>query len=140
VRIHILSGSVGRVACLKWTYEAGSRCAAAKAATPAIGSDGTICVGVNVSDKGAMLALNSDGTRKWSARYGENPTFPAIDPEGTIYYGGGSGAPNVYALFPDGTLMWEHDTEDGRLRTPIAIGAHHRLYAGTSSKFFAIGP
>ncbi len=125
---------------IKWSYEASDCCGAAAAAAPAIGADGTIYAGENINNQGAMLALNPDGTLKWESDYGLAPTSPAIDRDGTIYYGGGSSAPNVYALNPDGSLKWEFDSTAGYLRTPVAIGAHHRLYAGSSQGFYAIGP
>jgi len=125
---------------LKWKYQADTCCGVDVAATPAIGTDGTIYVGQNLSEHGAMLALNPDGTLKWRADYGHAPTSPALDADGTIYYGGGSGTPSVFALNPDGSLKWEYDTADGYLRTAVAIGLHHRLYAGTAKAFYAFGP
>lgn len=125
---------------VKWTYQADTCCTSVPAATPAIGADGTIYVGEHLTDHGAMLALNPDGTLKWEADYGHAPTSPAIDRNGWIYYGGGSSAASVFALGPDGSLKWEYDTPDGNVRTPVAIGTHHRLYAGGSGGIYAIGP
>lgn len=125
---------------LKWQWGPGGCCAVGTSSTAALSADGTIYVGMNINDHGTMVALNADGTLKWHADYGAYPTAPLIDREGTIYYGGGSSAPNLYAVNPDGTLKWEYDTGDGYLRTPPAIGSHHRLYFGTVLGFYAIGP
>jgi large repetitive protein len=125
---------------LKWSYQADTCCSADVPPTPAIGADGTIYVGETLTDNGAMLALNPDGTLKWQAEYGYAPTSAAIDRNGWIYYGGGSSAASVFALGPDGSLKWEYDTPDGYVRTPVAIGLHHRLYAGGSGGVYAIGP
>jgi large repetitive protein len=125
---------------VKWTYEADTCCAANVLPAPAIGPDGTIYAGETLTDSGAILALNPNGTLKWEADYGHAPTPPVIDRDGTIYYGGGSSTASVFAVGPDGSLKWQYDTPDGYVRTPVAIGAHHRLYAGGSGGIYAIGP
>lgn len=125
---------------LKWTYRAGGCCAVGKASTPALAKDGTIYVGMNINGTGAMLALSPDGALRWHTSYGMEPTAPLIDRDGTIYYGGGSSAASLFALNADGSLKWQYDTSDGYVRTPAAIGTHHRLYAGGSGGIYAIGP
>ena len=92
-----------------------------------------------------ILALNPNGTLKWEADYGTYGYGLAIGGDGTIYTGATTypGPPGgaVYALNPDGTLKWEFDTPDGSyVRTPVAIGLHHRVYAGGFTGFYAIGP
>jgi hypothetical protein len=125
---------------LKWSYQADTCCSSAPATTPAIGADGTIYVGEHLTDHGAILALSPAGTLKWEADYGTYGYGLALDREGTIYFGATTypGPPGgaVYGLNPDGTLKWEFDTPDGTyVRTPVAIGTHHRLYAGGLTAF-----
>ena len=101
-------------------------------------------MGEHLTDHGAILALDPDGTLKWEADYGTYGYGLALDRDGTIYFGATltTGPPwaSIYALNPDGTLKWKYDTADGYIRTPVAIGTHHRLYAGGVEAFYAIGP
>lgn len=105
--------------------------------SPAVGTDGTIYVGTKASPScnplinGEMLALNPNGTLKWS--YPVESTHcqggvgfpsdiyspPAIGADGLIYFGGESGFLNV--LNPDGTLAWKSDA--GRTVCAIQSGA-----------------
>ena len=126
---------------VKWSYSVGTCCVASEPPPPAIGRDGTIYAAMTLADGGGgIFALNPDGTLKWEAPYGHAVTAPVVDRDGSIYYGGGSGAPSVFALNPDGTLKWQFDTPDGYVRTPVAVGRHHRLYAGGSGGIYAVGP
>jgi len=69
---------------------------------PAIAADGTIYIGTNDKD---MVALNPDGTKKWSVKAGY-PVYggPVIGPDGTIYFESNPGS--LYALSPTGTVKW----------------------------------
>lgn len=91
--------------------------------SPAVGTDGTIYVGTKGSPRcnplinGEMLALNPNGTLKWS--YPIESTHcqggvgfpsdvyssPAIGNDGLIYFGESF----LYALNPDGSLAWKSD-------------------------------
>jgi outer membrane protein assembly factor BamB len=103
----------------------------------------SLLTGETLSTGGVLLALNPDGSLKWQASYGRYPTAPAIGGDGTIYFSGytdGISGP-IYALNPGGSLKWEYDDPNGGyVRTPPAIGLGHRVYAGSVSGFFAIGP
>jgi outer membrane protein assembly factor BamB len=131
---------------VKWTYQVADCCDSDWPATPAIGLDGTIYFGERVLEGseivGLEVALNPDGTLKWDAHYGHSPTSAAIGADGTIYFGSGSHNPaSLYALNPDGTLKWQYDDQvGGYLRTPPAIGRGQRIYAGSLTGFFALGP
>ncbi len=128
---------------LNWSYKAGDCCSVDVPSSPAIGRDGTIYAGETVLDDGMVLAFTPDGTLKWDAHQGRDPSALSIGGDGTIYFGAytdGIAGP-LYALNPDGTLKWEYDDPDGGyVRTPPAIGLGHRVYAGSVSGFFAIGP
>ena len=114
--------------------------------SPAIGRDGTIYVGMGPTSMtmgGVLLALNPDGSLEWQARYGDYGYGIAIGGDGTIYFTAttlAGGPVGVWALNPDGTLKWEYDDSGGYVRTPPAIGMGQRVYAGSGSGFFAIGP
>jgi len=131
---------------LKWAYKVADCCDADVPAAPAIGLDGTIYAGESVLDGsdivGLEVALNPDGSLKWEAHYGTAPTAMAIGGDGTLYFGSGSQAPaSFYALNPDGTLRWQvDDPEGGYARTPPAISQGQRMYGGTFTALFAIGP
>ncbi len=131
----------------KWTFTAGDCCDADVPSSPAIGADGTVYVGetllAGLEADGVMLAINPDGTLKWEAHHGRDPTSPSVGGDGTIYYGAytdGIAGP-LYALDPNGSLRWEYDDPNGGyVRTPPAIGLGRRVYAGSVSGFFGIGP
>lgn len=79
--------------------------------SPAIGSDGTIYMGIKCgegSDKyGYLLALNSDGSTKWSRKLDSWViSSPTIDKDGFIYVAAGR---KVYAFNPDGTKKYSID-------------------------------
>ncbi|MBI5158609.1 PQQ-like beta-propeller repeat protein [Candidatus Micrarchaeota archaeon] len=112
----------------KWQFDGGepvfskewntSSCAQS---TPAVSKDGTIYF---VTMANWLIAVNPDGSEKW--RYPVHLfknvwSSPTIAPDGTIYVGSEnyppreSGKPQeiggtLYAINPDGTLKWKHDT------------------------------
>jgi outer membrane protein assembly factor BamB len=67
---------------------------------PAIGADGTVYVMSNDTSPGkpnsALLAINPDGTLKWSYPTHEEMTAPAIGNDGTLYVGSNDG--HLYAF------------------------------------------
>ncbi|HYV01130.1 MAG TPA: PQQ-binding-like beta-propeller repeat protein [Actinomycetota bacterium] len=123
---------------IKWSYRAGDCCGADVPSSPAIGPDGTIYVGETVLDDGMMLALTPAGSVLWAAHHGAYPTAPAIGGDGLIYFGTNSPA-SVYALRPNGTLRWRYD-DSGYVRTPPAVGLGRRVYSGSLTGLFGIGP
>ena len=95
--------------------------------SPVIGSDGTIYI----TAEGNLLALDRDGSERWSYEVGTGYSTPAIGNDGTIFvmtnYNG------LYAIRDDGTLKW---TADVSSRAPLAIGKDGNLYLGDSSRGF----
>jgi outer membrane protein assembly factor BamB len=132
---------------VKWSHDGGSCCSTDVPSSPAIGGDGSVYVGENLLSRqtldGVIWAFDADGTLAWEAHQGESPTALSVGADGTLYFGAISSPGNggLWALNPDGTLKWEFDDSGGAyVRTPPAIGAGHRLYAGSLTGFFAIGP
>jgi outer membrane protein assembly factor BamB len=101
---------------LKWRYDTSN----VVRSSPAIGSDGTIYIGTKgflgtrtaTSVDAEFLALNPDGTLKWTFSVGTATTgadiycSPAVGADGMIYFGAETGF--LYALTPDGTLAWKY--------------------------------
>ncbi len=127
---------------VKWSYGGGACCIDVPS-SPAIGRDGSVYVGEELFSGGATWAFAPDGTLKWQADNGDVPTAVSIGGDGTIYFGATSSPGNggVWALNPDGTLKWEYDDPGGAyVRTAPAIASGQRIYAGSLTGFFAIGP
>lgn len=103
---------------------------------PVIGPDGTIYVG---TDFGALVALEPDGTAKWSFGVPSYVTAsPGVAPDGSIVFASEEGT--LHALNPDGSLRWEHRTGEyaGPHATP-AIAADGTIYVG-AERLFALEP
>jgi len=89
--------------------------------------------------KGAVYALNPDGSLKWSFKTDEVYSPLAIGADGTIYFGGWFDE-KVYALNSDGTLRWSFKTGRGIAASPV-IGADGTVYVGsTDKKLYALNP
>jgi outer membrane protein assembly factor BamB len=131
---------------LAWSYSVGSCCSQDVPSSPAIGLDGTVYVGETALGGAVVLALYPNGTLKWQVSIGAYHTGMSIGGDGTIYFGATTygyfkNVASVFALNRDGTLKWEYDDPGGGyVRTPPAIGSGQRIYAGSISGFFAIGP
>ena len=86
-------------------------------ASPAIGPGGTIYA---ATQPGLLYAISPDGHPLWTfdlASAGFSGTFrssPAIDAEGSVYFGINTGNPSsaFFALNPDGTLKWKFEPSD----------------------------
>ncbi len=109
------------------------------AATPSIGSDGTVYVGANNSN---FYAVGPDGQLKWM--YAAEPevagiwSAAAISADGrTLYFGANKGG--VYALNAgDGSLRWQYDIVGSIYNSPT-LDSQGRLYTGsTVGHLFAI--
>jgi len=130
---------------IKWSYQAGDCCGLDVPSSPAVGADGTIYVGMTVLGSGTLVAFNPGGTIKWQVATDPYLTAISVAGDGTIYYGatvyGLENRASIYARNPDGSLKWRYDDPDGSyVRTPAAIGLGKRLYAGSLTGFFALGP
>jgi outer membrane protein assembly factor BamB len=107
--------------------------------SPAIASDGTIYIG---NDGGKLLALNPDGTLKWSFdAEGQIRSSPAIGSDGTIYFGTETNG-RVYAVNPDGSQKWFYQNVFGSIfSSSPAIGTDGTIYIGGGEGFLhAINP
>ena len=125
----------------KWRYTVpGTRLVRA---SPAIAADGTIYVTTMAYwDEGKQpaycLALDpDDGSAKWifeiEPKEGipvaqDSYTSPAIGIDGTVYFAAENNY--VYALDPDGTLLWKEDTYNGINWSSPVIVSNGTLYIG----------
>jgi outer membrane protein assembly factor BamB len=77
---------------MKWSYNLGTR-NGVWGSTAAISDDGTIycgvCVDIDYGKGGNLIALNLDGTEKWSKRIADEyeTSSPCIAQDGTVYIG-----------------------------------------------------
>jgi outer membrane protein assembly factor BamB len=112
---------------VKWSYKFGSRIRT----SPAIGSDGTVYIGVGGNP---MCAINPDGTKKWCTSLpGVNVSplmsSPAIDVDGRIYMGARDN--DTWAVSPAGEVLWRFSIPwDGDSTSSPTIDSEGRIYAG----------
>ncbi len=82
--------------------------------SPSLAADGTLYIGSaeGTALGGKLWALDSTGAVKWSfaAQDFDIRSSPAIDTDGTIYFGTKGSYGYVYAVHPDGTLKWRYAT------------------------------
>ncbi len=112
----------------------------------------TYAITAQAKDTGELTSLWSvpdtivirprDTTRLWRIRlaygFGENPSSPAIAPDGTIYVG--SPESSLYAVEPRGVAKWRYVTGGPILSSP-AIAADGTIYIGAcDSCLYAINP
>ncbi|TSC92884.1 MAG: hypothetical protein CEN89_402 [Candidatus Berkelbacteria bacterium Licking1014_7] len=106
---------------------------------PSIADDGTVISGAaNPTDnKGKIIALTSDGKKKWEfmlEQWLEGPA--AIGPDNTIFTGSKEGY--VYAINSDGTEKWRFKTGSGISAMPT-IGSDGNIYIGSwDGNFYAL--
>ena len=114
-------------------------------ATPTIGPDGTVYIGVEVGlstnavNAGRLFAIKSDGTLKWTFNAPDwIDSAPAVTTTGIIYTGCWDG--NLYALNSDGTKRWSYKTA-GFIASSPAIGSDGTIYIGSGDgNLYAINP
>ncbi len=108
--------------------------------SPALSLDGnTIYVGVERSGSGRVVALTTEGARKWDIGLAEPvDSSPAVGPDGTVYIGCVDGF--VYALNKDnGTTKWRFNARGFVTSSPAISADGSVLYVGSSaSKLHAI--
>jgi outer membrane protein assembly factor BamB len=111
---------------LKWRYS-GSY---GGSSSTALGLDGTIYV----AGKNSLLAINPDGTNKWSCPLGSNidHSSPIIDTDGIIYTGVSAG--EIIAINPDGTERWCKNIGNHGVYSLPCIGSDGTIYIGSSSE------
>jgi outer membrane protein assembly factor BamB len=108
---------------------------------PTAGPDGTLYAGAGRLDynEGNFIALNPDGTVKWSVSIGPVSSRPVFGADGTVYVAVRDGT--LHALHPsDGSEKWA--TKPGITTTAyMAIGPDGTLYIGNDSDtFYAVKP
>lgn len=104
--------------------------------SPAIGPDGTIYCGTWL---GQLLAVNSNGSRKWLFQAGrEIWSSPAVGSDGTVYVG--CRDHYCYAVGPEGKLRWRFKT-GGWVDCSPGLGADGTIYFGSwDTNFYAVRP
>ncbi len=111
--------------------------------SPAVAADGTIYVGANKTFK----AYDTNGSLRWSYSFPASGSFynvsaPAIASDGTIYVGTSSPDRGLYALRPDGSLLWKFVASGSfaDVNTPV-VGKDGTIYFGSyNDGFYAVNP
>ncbi len=113
---------------LKWKYMYGGNFLVS--AVPTIASDGTIYIG---SYDTYLYAINPNGTLKWKYQIGSRTDYdsPAIDIDGTIYFGRS-------VLNSNGTLKWIYNTDYSTGASPV-IASDGSVYIYTRAGLYACG-
>jgi len=107
--------------------------------SPCINSEGTIYIIGGYS----LYAFNPNGTLKWQIRIeGVGESCPAIDKNGTIYFGTAWGDYTYfYAINPDGTAKWKYYFGGGvEIYSSPAIGSDGTLFFGCGQSIIALNP
>jgi PKD repeat protein len=119
---------------LKWRVDTGYGWDSSFTPPPAVGPDGTIYAPTMDAIGTKLLALDSNGSTKWSYSLGSLASAPAIGPDGVIYIGSGS----VYAINPDGTLKWKSDVASTGDPFSMTIGPDGTIYVPESAGLAAL--
>jgi outer membrane protein assembly factor BamB len=104
--------------------------------SPAVGSDGTIYIGVGFETTpkgGAVIAIDRNGIQKGKQFTAPQPveSSPIVAPDGTIYVGCRDG--NLYALNPDLTVKWAFPADgDSFIYSSPTIGSDGTIYFGSA--------
>jgi outer membrane protein assembly factor BamB len=97
---------------IKWSYDVDGTI---RGGTPCNSIDGEIIFGT--SDGGEIIVLNNDGSEKWRKKIGTCESAPAIDHQGRIYIGSGSGY--LYAFGMANLTAYTHGPYYGLTQTPV---------------------
>jgi len=124
---------------VKWFFPA------AVTAQPAVAADGTIYFG---TDDGAVLALGSDGSARWTFAGTSGQRFggtPAIRADGSVVIGAQAGPKTtgqLVALSSTGALLWTYDTLRGTngIAPSASIGEDGTIYASVGYHLYAVHP
>lgn len=136
--IYLSSGTYLMAFCkfngtVKWEIHAGT-------STPTIGDDGTIYVTNSYTDE--VIAVSPNATIKWRYHIGRDlaylRSFPAVGSDGMIYVTGNN---SLYALNPDGKLIWRFATTGGFWEASPVVGGDGTIYFSASDGFiYAVRP
>ena len=114
---------------LGWSYRAASMVDS----SPAVGTDGSVCVG---SWDDHLYAILPDGTLKWSYRTMSTvDSSPAIDSAGAVYIGSNDNC--IYSITAGGTRKWSYRTGSDIFPSP-ALGSDGKIYIGSRDHFYAL--
>jgi outer membrane protein assembly factor BamB/fibronectin type 3 domain-containing protein len=100
--------------------------------SPVVGSGNAVYI---CGSDGKLYSLNSEGDLNWKIKIGDYVSgsklhSPAIDSDGTLYIGSGTGIGQfLHAINPDGTLKWQSESYLGICSVP-AIGNDGTIYVG----------
>src|SRR4029453_18260735 len=90
-------------------------------ASPSIGTDGTLYVGVGSINNPKFYSISTNGTTNWVFTTGSRVrSSAALGPDGTIYFGCDDG--KLYALNANGTLKWDF-TAGGAIGSSPAVAS-----------------
>lgn len=110
---------------VKWAFTTGTK---AITASPSIGADGKVYVGVGSVTNPRFYSVNTNGTTNWIFTAASRiRSSAAISYDGTIYFG--CDDTNLYALKPNGTLKWSA-TLGGAVGSSPAIAGDGTIYVG----------
>lgn len=110
--------------------------------SPIIDSNGTIYL----STYGELIALNPDGTDKWTCSYltpntegvtTPGPT-PALGPDGTIYYA--PATEELNAIDHNGNVKWTYETNDLIYSSPVVDSDGVVYFGSMDHNFYALNP
>jgi len=110
---------------VKWNFNTGNWVHG----SPTIGIEGTVYIG---SDDGFLYALNPEnGSMIWKTNVGSMLAAPALDEDGTLYFGVWESA--FKAVYPNGTIKWSFNlgNQNGVWGSSAAISADGSIYFGT---------
>jgi outer membrane protein assembly factor BamB len=108
---------------MKWKFDGSYGCAS----SASIDTDGTIYVG----GKDQLLAINPDGTKKWSIDLedGLGHSSPAVSADGVIFVGAGK---SIFAINRDGVILWNKTIANNWVESSPCIGEDGTVYIGSS--------
>ncbi|MEO8427722.1 MAG: PQQ-binding-like beta-propeller repeat protein, partial [Verrucomicrobiota bacterium] len=141
--------SLGQVGTKLWGFAPPGGVSTRIGSSPATDPDGTIYAGYTVdsgvvpsSPTGKLVALNPNGTVKWTFNSAGSPSSPTIGADGTIYFGTGQFLQNnlpasrFYAIGRDGAQKWRFETRTD-FGSP-AIAADGTIYAADRENLAAL--
>ncbi|MFO7637818.1 MAG: PQQ-binding-like beta-propeller repeat protein [bacterium] len=113
---------------VSWRFDTGDEIIG----SPTIGPDGSIFV---ASD--SLYCLDSRGKQRWAFGHAEDEFFlasPVLDAAGNCYIGSSEG--RVYAVGPDGGLLWNVALPDGdEIMAELAVGPDGVFWFGTDAGY-----
>ena len=107
---------------LIWTFQVPDEISG----SPSVASDGTVYFGC---DDNNLYSVSAQGALNWTFDAGANvETKPAVRSDGVIIFGASD---DVYAISPDGSLLWETDINSDMKGGGAALASDGTVYIGT---------